>query len=226
MLEPGRKLLKPEGARLGVAASSIALGVPCRRRRGRITSSHLAALAWNPGVAAAARWANSSTASRAAAAQASGSGRGSGGLRQQCSPSRFISCLLVASIVTCARSAAPVSASAARAPIKCSAGVEVEQRLDDRAGIVHDHVRLGPEIFIRQPETVATVCGGRVRIVQTAQFSQAHAVGELNADAGSGAQRDASLSHAAGTSFGRPPGPCAADHPARPAHAQRPTKTR
>ena len=84
------------------AASSIASGMPSSRAHSWITSRRLAGVTAKPGEAAAARWANSSTASPrlALAPLGSGSGTGSGGTGQQCSPGTFIGWRLVARIVT------------------------------------------------------------------------------------------------------------------------------
>ena len=94
--------------------------MPSRRPQSQITSRQLSGVTVKPGEAAAARWANSSTASPrpprpalarpvpprlalarlALARLGSGSGTGSGGTGQQCSPGTFIGWRLVARIVT------------------------------------------------------------------------------------------------------------------------------
>jgi hypothetical protein len=79
--------------------------MPSSRRHSWITSRRLAGVTAKPGEAAAARWANSSTASPrpprpAPLWLASRPGTGSGGTGQQCSPGTFIGWRLVARIVT------------------------------------------------------------------------------------------------------------------------------
>ena len=84
-------------------------------------------------------------------------------------------------------------------------GIEDEQELTTLQ-VVHDRIRLGPGILLRQPEAARDGVRQQAGIVQAAQLGQEHAVGEPAAGAGGGPQRDPRLAHAARAGHGHQPG--------------------
>ena len=190
-------------ARSRTVASSMASGTPSRRRQSLITQARLASVTAKPGTAAAAHWANSSTASPSPAFRAGGSGTGSGGIAQVCSPGTASGCLLVASTVTTvARSR--MSASMAHASIRCS---QVSRISSSRWSRRCSRIASSWEWFRpRQPEAGRHGVREQLGIAQPGQLDQPRAVGELAGQLGRGAQRDARLPHAAGAGDRDQPG--------------------
>ena len=107
-------------ARSRTVASSIASGTPSRRLQTVMMSGRFSGVTANPGTTAAARCANSSTASAVPARSESGAGTGSGRSWRTVSPDASSGCLLVARMVTAGASRKMASASSAHASIRCS----------------------------------------------------------------------------------------------------------
>ncbi len=107
-------------ARSRTVASSMASGMPSSLRQTVMTSARFSGVTVKPGTAAAARCANSSTASAWPADSSLGSGTGSGNSCRTASPDASSGCLLVARMMTPGAARRTVSASAAHASTRCS----------------------------------------------------------------------------------------------------------
>ena len=109
-------------ARTRTAASSIASGMPSSRRQSRMACGRSAGVSVNPLTAAAARCANSSTASPASASVMAVSvpGTHNGPSLSTSSPGTCSGCLLVARILTALVSRSTVAANSAQAAARCS----------------------------------------------------------------------------------------------------------
>ena len=201
----------------------MASGTPSRRLQSLITQARLASVTAKPGTAAAAHWANSSTASPSPAVRARGSGTGSGGIARACSPGTASGCLLVASTVTrVARS--KMSASMAHASIRCS---QVSRISSSRWSRRCSRIASSREWFSfpASPRPVATVSGSSSGSCSP-DSSTSHAPSGNSAaspvpadwgwadwggptgpgELGHRAQRDAGLPHPAGSGDGHQPG--------------------
>src|ERR1700730_2971767 len=197
-------------ARTRTAASSMASGMPASRRQSLMTSGRSGSVSLNPLNAAAARCANSSTASPAAAltvAPESGPGTGSGPSLSTSSPGRCSGCLLVASTLMWLLS--PRNALTKLAPARLPqprldepgagarqglAGAEDKQQLPAAKLVEH---RLEPASRARALQAEAQRDGIREQfgIGEAGQFDEAVAV--RGHGIGGGAQCEAGLPYAA-----------------------------
>ena len=153
----------------------MASGMPSSRRHSPVTSARFASETAKPGTAAAARCANSSTASPPPASP--GPGTGSGGSGKTCSPGTSSGCRLLASTVT--PGACPQQRADQRRAPRDYVLARVEDEQQAAAAQVVDHgVRPRAGVLLRQPEARRDRVRNQVEVAQPAKLGEADAVGE------------------------------------------------